>query len=224
MARTMGDAVRLVALALVIALALRTFVMQPFAIPSGSMTPGLEPGDVILVNKMAYGWSPANFPFASPLAAPGERAARLWFSPVRAGDVVVFAGPQGQDYVKRVVAVGGDRVALSAGRLVVNGVAAPCPAAGDGSCREILANGRSHWIRSNSTLPLADHPETRVPPGHLFLLGDNRGASADSRLPPEAGGIGLVAETAVLGRVDRILFASDRNQGVRWNRIGQRVD
>ncbi len=224
LARTLGSAVRLVALALVIALALRTFVVQPFAIPSGSMAPGLESGDFILVNKLAYGWSPGNFPFAGPLAAPGEQPVRLMAAPVRAGDVVVFAGPQNQDYVKRVVATGGDRVALVGGELVLNGVALACTPAGVGLCREQLPNGRSHRIRPDRAGPLADHPETVVPPGHLFLLGDNRGASADSRLPRAAGGLGLVPETAVLGRVERIFFAADGGQGVRWQRIGRRID
>ncbi|MFN3369952.1 MAG: signal peptidase I [Sphingomonadaceae bacterium] len=224
LAHTLGGAVRLVALALVIALGLRTFVVQPFAIPSGSMAPGLEPGDFILVNKMAYGWSPAAFPFAGPLAAPGEQPARLLPSPVRPGDVVVFAGPQGQDYVKRVVATGGDRVELIGGRLVVNGLRVGCAPTGPGICREQLPNGRSHRIRPDGTGSLADHPEILVPAGHLFLLGDNRGASADSRLPRAAGGLGLVPESAVLGRVERIFFAADRDHGIRWQRIGRRID
>jgi signal peptidase I len=222
LASTLGSAVRLIALALVLALALRTFVLQPFAIPSGSMSPGLEAGDFIFVNKMAYGWSAASFPFAGASAADGSPVGRFVARPVPAGDVIVFAGADGQDFVKRVIARGGDRIALVEGRVFLNGSPLPCPPTSAGLCRETLPNGASHVVRSNGLGPVATWPEQTVPEGHLFVLGDNRDASADSRVPRGAGGVGLVAEDEVLGRADRIFF-SIRN-GIRWDRIGQPID
>jgi signal peptidase I len=221
LAASLGSAVRLVALALVLALALRTFVVQPFAIPSGSMAPGLEAGDFIFVNKTAYGWSAASFPFPGAMT-DGEPAGRLAARPVMAGDVIVFAGPDGQDYVKRVIARGGDRVGLVGGRVVLNGRALPCAPVAPALCRETLPSGDSHLVRGDGSGPRATWPEILVPQGHFFVLGDNRDASADSRVPRGAGGVGLVAEGEVLGRAERIFFSA--RDGVRWARIGQPID
>lgn len=222
LASTLGSAVKLVALALVLALALRTFVVQPFAIPSGSMSPRLEAGDFIFVNKMAYGWSAASFPFPGAIGADGTPAGRLRARPVIAGDVIVFAGPEGRDFVKRVIARGGDHIGLRDGRVVLNGAVLPCAVVEPGLCRETLPNGASHLVRGDGRGPLATWPEQIVPQDHFFVLGDNRDASADSRVPRGAGGVGLVAESEVLGRAERIFFSV--RDGVRWARIGQRID
>ncbi len=206
---------------LLIAVLLRTFVLEPFAIPSGSMSPGLEAGDFIFVDKMAYGWSRAALPFSDTLPA-GEEPRRLLPRPVGTGDVIVFAGPGGQDYVKRVIGRSGDRVALSGGRLLLNGKPVPCTPLGQSLCREVLPNGSSHVVRENGSSTLSDFPETTVPSGHYFVLGDNRDASADSRVARADGGVGLVSDAEILGRAQRIFFSA--RGGVHWQRIGQRIE
>ncbi len=214
---------RLVSAALAIALVVRILIAQPFAIPSGSMTPTLEPGDFVAVDKRAYGWSLASLPLATPLMRPqGLAVGRLGAKPVQPGDVIAFVGPDGRDYVKRVVAVAGDRVSLEGGVLHLNGRAFPCvPEAAD-LCRERLPNGQSHLIRSSGTGPTATFPELLVPDGHYFVLGDNRDASADSRVPRSDGGVGLVPDAQVMGRAARIFLSVDG--GIRWGRVGRAID
>jgi signal peptidase I len=214
---------RLVALAIALALVVRVLVAQPFAIPSGSMAPTLEPGDFVLVDKRAYGWSLASLPLAAPLMRPdGTVAGRLATRPVEPGDVIAFVGPDGRDYVKRVIGREGDRLSLVNGVLHLNGRAFPCVPVDGGLCRETLPNGQSHLIRSNGTGPRADFAELLVPEGHYFVLGDNRDASADSRVPRSDGGVGLVPDAQVLGRAAWIVLSVDG--GLRWDRVGRTID
>lgn len=223
LARRIGGVARLVAAALIISLALRTFVVQPFAIPSGSMSPLLESGDFVFVDKAAYGWTLASLPLAGALSTDeGGAPRRLFGRPVTAGDVIVFVSPGGQDYVKRMVASEGDRVAMREGRVVLNGRAIPCPAEGNGTCRETLPNGASHLVRSDGSGPLSDMAEITIPPGHYFVLGDNRDDSADSRLSRAHGGVGLVPDSSVIGRASHIFYST--GDGLRWSRIGQGSD
>jgi signal peptidase I len=219
---------RLVALALACALMVRILVAQPFAIPSGSMAPTLEPGDFVLVDKRAYGWSLASLPLAAPLMRPdGTVAGRIGTRPIEPGDVIAFVGPDGRDYVKRVIASGGDRVSLERGVLHLNGRAFPCLPQPGGLCRESLPNGQSHLINSHGTGPRADFAELLVPEGHYFVLGDNRDASADSRVPRTDGGVGLVPDAQVIGRAAWIFLSLDRapeGTGIRWSRVGKPID
>lgn len=215
--------VKLVVGALLIALFVRALIVQPFAIPSGSMSPELKAGDFVFVDKQAYGWTLASLPLAKPFADEElAKVRRLGGRAVVPGDVVVFAGPDGKDYVKRVVAMGGDRVAMRDGRLILNGRQVDCLPAEDGMCRERLPNGQSHLVQTSPGGPLADYDEIMVPAGHYFVLGDNRDASADSRLTRADGGVGLVADGQVIGRAARIFFSA--RDGVRWGRIGQPID
>ncbi len=214
---------RLVGIALALALLVRILIVQPFAIPSGSMSPTLTPGDFVLVDKRAYGWSLASLPLAPPLMRPnGTSEARLGGAPVDPGDVIAFVGPDGRDYVKRVIARGGDRVSMSAGVLKLNGQAIACVPAPEGLCRETLPNGASHLIRSYGTGPTSDLAELIVPQGHYFVLGDNRDASADSRVARADGGVGMVPDGQVIGQAAGI-FLSIGNS-VRWDRVGQPID
>jgi signal peptidase I len=215
--------VRLVAAALAIALVIRVTLAQPFAIPSGSMAPTLQPGDFVIVDKQAYGWSLAALPLAAPLTRPqGLASGRLAAKPVQTGDVIAFVGPDGRDYVKRVIGFGGDRVEMRAGRLYINGAAVPCEPLAQGKCRERLPGGRSHVIRSDGSGPTASFGPLTVPEGHYFVLGDNRDASADSRVPRTEGGVGLVPDAQVMGRAARIFLSV--TDTIHWDRIGRRID
>lgn len=219
----LGSTVRLLAAAFLVALAIRTFLVQPFAIPSGSMSPLLQSGDFVLVDKAAYGWTLASLPLAQPpLSDAGTDGLRIAGHPVRRGDVIVFASPDGQDYVKRMVARGGERVAMRKGRLVLNGQEIGCVPVGGGLCRETFPEGTTHLVHDDRGSPLSDMAETTVPAGHYFVLGDNRAHSADSRLPRTGGGVGMVPQDLVIGQAARIFFSA--NHGVHWERIGQSID
>lgn len=224
LATRLGGFLRLVGAALLIALVIRSFIVQPFAIPSGSMSPLLKAGDFVFVDKAAYGWTLASLPLAGTFSSEDESQGwRIFAKPVELGDVIVFVSPGGQDYVKRMVAGGGDRVAMRGGKLVLNGRVMPCvPEGSEGLCRETLPNGASHLLRSDGSGPLSDMAEIRIPAGYYFVLGDNRDDSADSRLSRAHGGVGIVPDAQVIGRASRIFFST--NGGIRWGRIGQAID
>lgn len=227
LAARLWPALRLVGGAFLLALVVRVFLVQPFAIPSRSMSPGLDAGDFVLVDKRAYGWSTASLPLmANLVSADGDSIPRLFANPVKAGDVIAFIGPDGRDYVKRAIALPGDKVAMLNGQLFVNGHEIPCAIEGASDkglfCRETLANGQTHRIHVDSNGPLAEFPETVVPAGHYFVLGDNRGNSADSRLSRSAGGLGMIADRQVIGKAARIFFSI--GDSPRLSRIGRAID
>jgi signal peptidase I len=210
---------RLVGTALIMALAVRVLLVQPFSISSRSMEPLLQPGDFVLVDKRAYGWSLASLPLAAPLMRPaGTESGRLWGAAPARGEVLAFVGPDGRDYVKRLVAVGGDRVALKGGTVWLNGRALAQAPAGGGVCRERIPSGASYLVACAAAGRHADFAEMEVPEGQLFLLGDNRGASTDSRVLPARGGIGLVPEGQLIGRAAGIFFSP--RGGLQWTAIG----
>ena len=180
------------------AVLLRGFVVQAFKIPSASMMPTLQIGDYVLVNPLRYG-----------LRLPWGGWLLRWATP-QPGDVVVFAGPRDalQDYVKRVVAVGGERVEVRDKQVLVDGV----PRELDGA---YFIEGRSH-VQSND---LRDNfGPVWVPPGQVFVLGDNRDQSVDSRF------WGFVDVHAVRGKAGTIYWSMDGDDGwVRWERVGNFV-
>lgn len=185
--------------ALVLALIIRTFVVQAFKIPSGSMEPTLEIGDHILVNKFIYG---TKIPFTSINLFP-------WESPQR-GDVMVFIYPlePEKDFIKRVIGVGGDTVRIVNKKLYINGVEVPDP----------HAVYKEDTILPGEVQKRDNFGPVTVPKGNLFVLGDNRDRSLDSRF------WGFVPLEDVKGKAFIIYWSWDRQETtVRWKRIGHLI-
>ena len=179
-------------IAIVLALFIRTFVIQAFKIPSGSMKPTLLVGDHILVNKFIYG---IKLPFTDKIL--------ISLSEPERGDVVVFKFPLDtkKDYIKRVIGLPGDRVELVGKQLLING-------------RPIEDPHATYSMNGNMRM----FGPVTVPSGHLFVMGDNRDESSDSRV------WGFVPRPYLKGEAFLIYWSWDRkNYGVRWNRLGDIV-
>jgi signal peptidase I len=187
--------------ALILTILLKAFVVQVFSIPSGSMENTLLPGDRILVNKMVYRFRPiesgdivvfsGSGSWDPPTPGPGNPFARFWDDVT---DLVGIAGP-GTDYVKRVIGVPGDHVVCcnALGQVTVNGVALS-------EKSYIYPGDAPSQIRFNIT----------VPPGRLWVMGDNRADSDDSRYRTGDPGGGTIPESAVVGRAFLIIWPLSR--------------
>jgi signal peptidase I len=182
-----------------LAVLLRGVALQAYKIPSGSMMPTLQIGDYVLVEPLRYG-------LRLPLF---DRWLVRWSAP-RPGDVIVFNNPRDptQDLVKRVVARGGEVVEVRNKRLLVNGAPRDLPQA-------YFIQGLTH-VQSSG--PRDNFGPMRVPPGQLFVLGDNRDQSIDSRY------WGLVGLDDVQGKAFMVYWSADSEDGwVRWERLGELV-
>lgn len=208
----------------------KTVVAEPFYVPSGSMQPTLKIGDELVASKYAYGFSRYSLPFgmALPSLPFHDANGRVLGSVPARGDVVVFRLPSDPKitYVKRVIGLPGDRVALKRGQVILNGEPLRLESSGTGlvedeqgndgqalQLTETLPDGKTHPIFKLTAYGAADfYPETVVPEGRLFVLGDNRDNSADSRVPVAQGGTGLVPLENVMGRVEGVLGSWDMGQ------------
>jgi signal peptidase I len=216
------DTIKTIIWALILALALRTFLFQPFTIPSDSMEPGLLQGDYMVVSKFDYGFSR----FSTPLPLPGP-GGRLLGRAARRGDVIVFKLPRDpkENYVKRLIGLPGDRVQVVHGVVTVNGQAwkqqalglihdPDSPARIVTQVREIQPDGRSHLIlRADEDHDGENTDVYVVPAGHYFFMGDNRDNSLDSRWP-EAFGVGYVPAENLEGRARMILLSWTQDAGL----------
>ncbi len=235
----------------------RSFIFAPFSIPSESMLPRLWNGDYLLASKWSYGYSRYSLPFNAPLI-PG----RILASQPERGDLVIFKHPiDRKDYIKRVIALPGDTVGVVGGRVLLNGELLAreevenfdIPASLNTTCawaaeqvsdeaegdicryrqfRETLPGGRSYNVLDFG-LPRGDNFETiEVPEGRMFVLGDNRDNSSDSRFRAAAGGgVGLVPQELLVGEASIIMWSTDGSAewikpwtwftSARWDRVGE---
>ncbi len=228
---TWFQALRALLLPVLIIVAFRWLVIEPFVIPSGSMLPGLRIYDHILVSKFAFG-----------VRNPFGEGFLLYWSPPQKGDVVVFRYPNDPKvfYVKRLVGLPGDEIELKSGIVYINGQAisqvpcfeeTPCESLEEGEeddinveyFQESLANQTVRYLYRDGT----DWGPEKVPAGSYLMLGDNRNESADSRV------WGFVKEDLLVGRVFLVWFSCSETfeanplyckpEKIRWNRIFKSV-
>ncbi|MDR0826557.1 MAG: signal peptidase I [Desulfovibrio sp.] len=189
---TFIEYVKILVAALIIAVLLRSFIIQPFIIPSESMINTLQVGDRLFVNKFSYG---IHLPFVvKEIFSTGEP---------ELGDIVVFPFPQNksEDYIKRVVGIPGDKLEMRDKKLFRNGLPLEEPYA--------IHTGRDIDPYRDNFLPKT------VPPGKVFVLGDNRDNSRDSRY------WGFVDKDEIHGRAFIIYWSSINLTDIKWDRIGR---
>ena len=237
---TWTDTLKTLIYAILIAGVIRTFLFEPFKIPSGSMYPTLYVGDFLFVSKYTYGYSKHSFPFSMPLFE-----GRIWTDTPRRGDVVIFKYPQDNrtDFIKRVIGLPKDKIKLERGRLFINGEMLPREELEDFVIRdakgnadryhqyiETLPNGVKHRILEVSDSEQEDNvEEITVPEGYLFVMGDNRDRSDDSRVS-----VGFVPFENLVGKARVLFFSQNPEEAwykpwvwpkkIRWSRIFNTIE
>jgi signal peptidase I len=234
------ETIVVIAEALIIALLFRTFLYQPFSIPTASMQSTLMIGDYFIANKWAWGFGKYSFPLPLPF---NGRFIQLG-TPER-GDIAVFHNEiTNEDYIKRVIGLPGDHIQMQQGRLYINGKIVEREQIGTSTdtdsyettvpvtlYKETLPNGVTHTIQEISDdQPLDNTGEYVVPAGHYFMMGDNRDRSADSRVLSQ---VGYVPFDDFIGKAEARFFSIKDNippwevwqwpANVRWDRMFQSV-
>jgi signal peptidase I len=238
----LGETVRTVVYAVLIAMVVRIFAFEPFNIPSGSMLPTLFVGDYLFVSKFSYGFSRHSLPWGLPIIE-----GRIWADEPERGDVAVFKLPTDgrTDFIKRIVGLSGDTIQVKGGILHINGepvkrerVGSRAVGPGAGlfvtqvtEYIETLPNGVAHRIWEISDRDTLDNTSAyKVPPGHYFGMGDNRDSSQDSRTPM----VGFIPFENLVGRAEIMFFSHEEDANlwkfwhwpfvIRFSRIGNVID
>ena len=216
--------------ALIIAVIIRSLIIQPFYIPSSSMEPNLLVGDRLFVTKYSYGYSKHSFPFSPPIFKN-----RFFFNEPERGDVVVFKTPADNrtDYIKRLVGLPGDKIQFIDSNLYLNSIEIlksrlsenDIIYCGDRKIEvftfdEKLPNGKKYKTVYLKNFKFENSDIFTVPDEHYFFLGDNRDCSKDSRFLTS---VGYVHKDNLVGKAQFIFFSSDRSIGSifafwRWNK------
>jgi len=206
--------------ALIIALIIRSFLIQPFYIPSSSMEPNLLVGDRLFVSKYSYGYSKHSFPFSPPFFN-----GRIMFNKPERGDVVVFKTPADNrtDYIKRLVGLPGDQIQFINNNLYLNNseimksriskndiIYCGKKTINVNTFEEILPNGKKYISVYSKDYSFQNSDLFIVPENHYFFLGDNRDCSKDSRFLTS---VGYVHKDNLVGKAQFIFFSSDKSIG-----------
>ncbi len=224
--------------ALIIAIIIRSLIIQPFYIPSSSMEPTLLIGDRLFVSKYTYGYSKHSFPFSPKISNE-----RFFFKKPERGDVIVFKTPADNrtDYIKRLIGLPGDEIQFIDGDLYINNnqvlktkkkieklkIYCGKEIIDFVAYEEKLQNGVSYIAVYNKNNTFQNSDKFIVPENHYFFLGDNRDCSKDSRY---LNSVGYVNKLNLVGKARIIFFSTNKNIGnffqiwkwskiIRWNRF-----
>ncbi len=216
--------------ALIIAIIIRSLLIQPFYIPSSSMEPNLLVGDRIFVTKYSYGYSKHSFPFSPPIFKD-----RLLSREPKRGDVVVFKTPADNrtDYIKRLIGLPGDNIQFIESNLYLNNAEILKSRVSKKdkiycgnriidvfTFKEVLPNGKNYNTVYLKSYTFQNSDPFIIPKDHYFFLGDNRDCSKDSRFLTS---VGYVHKDNLVGKAQFIFFSSDRSIGSifsfwKWNK------
>ncbi len=236
------DNLKTIFYALIIAIIIRSLLLQPFYIPSSSMEPNLLVGDRLFVTKYSYGYSKHSFPFSPPLLKK-----RIFFNEPKRGDVIVFKTPADNrtDYIKRLIGLPGDQIQFIDSNLYLNNSEIIKSKISDNDIifcgkknidvitfEEILPNGKKYISVYLKGLPSQNSDVFIVPADHYFFLGDNRDCSKDSRY---LSSVGYVHKDNLVGKAQFIFFSSDKkianiftfwkwNKSLRLNRFFKKIN
>ena len=202
--------------AVLAALFIRSFLYEPFSIPSGSMYPNLMVGDYLFVSKFSYGFSKHSLPFSLPVI-PG----RVFYDEPERGDIVVFKTPEDNktDYIKRLIGLPGDKISIKSNKIFVNGLQINREFVQDEKYKkfevdryiEKLNTKKTYEVyefkRKSNLINTNDFPEITVQEDHFFVLGDNRDNSQDSRF------IGAIPKKNLVGRAEIVFLSFDTKIG-----------
>ena len=226
-------------IAIFIALLIRSFIFEPFNIPSGSMKPNLLVGDFIFVSKYSYGFSKHSLPFSIPLI-PGK----IFSNTPERGDVVVFKTPENNrtDYIKRVIGLPGDKIEIKNGIIFINGSEILRKKLNDfidtdnkTSNKRVRMYNEYFFNKEINILDITDYGIAdntqlfNVPENHFFVMGDNRDNSQDSRF---ISTVGFIPYENLVGKAQFIFFSLENARflqiwkwpnSIRYERIFQKI-